>query len=71
MITVQGCDIQSINLENTALSLYDLVILATDHSSIDYVQLVEQATAILDTRGITRKPPDAQSTLYRSKITLL
>lgn len=71
VITIEGHQMQSIDLENTTLSQYDLVIIATDHSAVDYAQLVDQSTAILDTRGITRKLPDAQSASYQSKITLL
>lgn len=71
MITIEEHQMQSVDLGNKTLSQYDLVIIATDHSTVDYVQLVDQSTAILDTRGITRNLPDAQSTSYQSKITLL
>lgn len=71
IITIEGHQMQSVDFGNTTLSQYDLVIIATDHSAVDYAHLVEQSTAILDTRGITRKLSDAQSTSYQSKITLL
>lgn len=70
-ISIQEQEMHSVDIENTALSLYDLVIIGTDHSTIDYGQLVEQATAILDTRGVTRKLSGKQAALCLSKVTLL
>ncbi|NJM67061.1 MAG: nucleotide sugar dehydrogenase [Acaryochloris sp. RU_4_1] len=71
VIKVQGQEMHSINLETVAIHQYDLVIIATDHSTIDYTQLVEQSKAVLDTRGVTRQLPDAQDTTFQSKVTLL
>ena len=45
----------SIELTEETISNFDLVIITTDHTEIDYVNLVEQANAVLDTRGVTRK----------------
>jgi len=33
----------------------DLVIIATEHSNVDYAFVVANARAVLDTRGVTRK----------------
>lgn len=33
---------------------YDAVVITTDHSSVDYATLVEQAALIIDTRDVTR-----------------
>jgi UDP-N-acetyl-D-glucosamine dehydrogenase len=53
-ITVDGYPFSSISLTNEALSGPELVIIATDHSQIDYENVIQQARAILDTRGVTR-----------------
>ncbi|MEG3436215.1 nucleotide sugar dehydrogenase [Pannus brasiliensis CCIBt3594] len=44
----------SIPLTDEAIREADLVVITTDHSHIDYRNVVEQAKAVLDTRGITR-----------------
>lgn len=53
-INIHGQVFQSIPLTNEAISSADLVLIATDHSDIDYVNLINNAKAVLDTRGITR-----------------
>lgn len=53
-INIYGQVFQSIPLTNEAISSADLVLIATDHSDIDYVNLINNAKALLDTRGITR-----------------
>lgn len=47
--------LRSSPLDDATLSAADLVIIATDHSNVDYDDLVERAQAVLDTRGVTRK----------------
>lgn len=44
----------SVDLTDEMIGTVDLVIITTEHSQIDYVNLVAQARAVLDTRGITR-----------------
>jgi UDP-N-acetyl-D-glucosamine dehydrogenase len=44
----------SIELTDDVLVNYDLVIITTDHSHVDYAAVVEKSNAVLDTRGITR-----------------
>jgi len=65
-INVNGRDLTSIELTPAELRDYDLVIIATDHTDIDYDLLVQESTALLDTRGVTRK-----SHAGNSKVTLL
>lgn len=48
------------------LASSDLVIILTDHSSIDYEWVVAHAPRVLDTRGVTRKVKS-----HREKVTLL
>lgn len=45
----------SVPLDPRALSSYDAVIIATDHSSYDYVGIVDAAKLIVDTRNATRR----------------
>jgi UDP-N-acetyl-D-glucosamine dehydrogenase len=65
-IQVFGKNFYSVDLTDETISAADLVIIATDHSQIDYVNLVQQAKAVLDTRGITR-----HLNCDREKVTLL
>ncbi|MBU7583440.1 MAG: nucleotide sugar dehydrogenase [Nostoc sp. TH1S01] len=53
-IEVQGQSFSSLPLTDENIAAADLVIIATDHSQVDYVNLVAKAKAVLDTRGITR-----------------
>lgn len=65
-IQVDKKTLNSIELTSQALAQADLVIIATDHSCIDFLQVIQYSKAVLDTRGITRKIDYGQS-----KITLL
>jgi UDP-N-acetyl-D-glucosamine dehydrogenase len=53
-INIHGQMFHSVPLTDEAIASADLVIIATDHNGIDYVNLVVKAKAVLDTRGITR-----------------
>lgn len=70
-ITVQGQTMKSVSCDGAVIGQYDLVIIATDHTTIDYAQLVVQARAVLDTRGVTRRLPNAQDPEFESKVMLL
>jgi UDP-N-acetyl-D-glucosamine dehydrogenase len=65
-IRVLGQQLSSVELTDETVANADLVIIATDHSQVDYRRLVQQAKAVLDTRGTTR-----HLTEYRHKVTLL
>ncbi len=54
---IEICDrsFYSIELTDAKIAEADLVIIATDHSNVNYLNIVEKAEAVLDTRGITRK----------------
>jgi UDP-N-acetyl-D-glucosamine dehydrogenase len=65
-IEVDGHALTSAPLGPESLASHDLVIIATDHSAVDYGMVLEQARAVLDTRGATRhQHPD------HPKVTLL
>lgn len=54
-IEVANRSLSSVELNQETLPQYDLVVIATDHSDIDYVALLDASKAVLDTRGVTRK----------------
>lgn len=56
----------SSELTEKAIQEADLVIITTDHSNIDYTNVIQQANAVFDTRGITR-----HLTCDQQKVTLL
>ncbi len=53
-ITIAGKTFESMTLTPETISKFDLVIITTDHTEINYISIVEQAKAVLDTRGVTR-----------------
>ena len=53
-ISIAGQDFSSVELTDISIAVADLVLITTDHSQIDYVYVVENAQAVLDTRGVTR-----------------
>lgn len=65
-ISVANQVFDSVPLTDAEIANADLVLIATDHSGIDYKHLVENAQAVLDTRGATRK-----LACDRTKVTLL
>ena len=44
----------STELTPECLSAADCVVIATDHSSYDYQYIVDNASVVFDTRGVTR-----------------
>lgn len=62
----KGHSYTSVPCDAATLASYDLVVIATDHSSIDYAGLVANSKHVLDTRNATKR-----ITSNREKITLL
>lgn len=62
---LNGHSLESVELTDDAIASADLVIITTEHSSVDFSQVLLQARAILDTRGVTRhlSDPDHKVTL--------
>lgn len=50
----RGTSASSIELTDTVLTEYDLVIITTDHSGVDYAKIVAKARLVLDTRNATK-----------------
>jgi UDP-N-acetyl-D-glucosamine dehydrogenase len=48
----------SIALDPATVASFDAVLLATDHTRVDYDMVVEHARLVIDTRGIYRTPRD-------------
>ena len=46
---------KSVPLSPATLGTYDAVIIATDHSSYDYAQIVDSSRLVIDTRNATRR----------------
>lgn len=53
-ISIAGQDFSSVELTDISIAVADLILITTDHTQIDYVYVVENAQAVLDTRGVTR-----------------
>ena len=47
-------DMKSVPLTDEALASYDAVMILTDHSSIDYVRVVQKSNLVVDTRNATK-----------------
>ncbi|MDG2989525.1 nucleotide sugar dehydrogenase [Candidatus Synechococcus calcipolaris G9] len=65
-IHLKGQILRSVEFTAAAIAQANLVLIATDHSQVDYGFVIYHAQAILDTRGVTRRLPDADQ-----KVTLL
>lgn len=65
-VTIDGRPLTSTDLTPRNVGEADLVIIATDHTNVDYDHLVEHANHVLDTRGITRHTHP-----HHPKVTLL
>ena len=52
-----GCPFarESVPLDGDAVARYDAVLILTDHSEIDYADVVRRAQCVVDTRNATRK----------------
>jgi UDP-N-acetyl-D-glucosamine dehydrogenase len=53
-IQVPAGDMKSVELTAECLASTDCVVIATDHSSYDFEQIIAQANLVFDTRGATR-----------------
>jgi len=51
-----GPELKSQPLTNKTITAQDALLIITDHSSVDYNLIAQQAKLIIDTRGVYRKP---------------
>lgn len=49
----EGLDLESIELSSEVLAGNDIVLIVTDHTDIDYAQVIEHARIVVDTRNVT------------------
>ena len=53
-ITVGGEKLASVTLDDKCLAAADCVVIATDHSSYDYRDIISKSKLVFDTRGVTK-----------------
>jgi UDP-N-acetyl-D-glucosamine dehydrogenase len=58
-------NMKSVSLKPETIAAYDVVVIATDHSSYDYASIVDAAKLVVDTRNATRRV-----SRHRNKIVL-
>jgi nucleotide sugar dehydrogenase len=58
---ISSSRIESVDLDEAAVHWADVVIIATDHSAIDYHWLVHTASLIVDTRNATKLVPGREA----------
>jgi UDP-N-acetyl-D-glucosamine dehydrogenase len=64
-LNVEGRIWKSVELLDEELRAADLVVILTDHSSIDYDRVVQQAARVYDTRNATRAVRDGREKIRR------
>jgi UDP-N-acetyl-D-glucosamine dehydrogenase len=55
---IQGLPLRSVPLTDAALEAADVVLVVTDHSTVDYARVAEKARLVVDTRGVMRQAGD-------------
>jgi UDP-N-acetyl-D-glucosamine dehydrogenase len=58
--------LQSVALTPQEIREYDGVIISTDHSSIDYEELVENAQLVIDTRNATKNVANGRQNIVKA-----
>ncbi|MGH2668866.1 MAG: nucleotide sugar dehydrogenase, partial [bacterium] len=64
-LEVAGRTLASVPLDDQRLAAADCVIIATDHSSVDYKRVVDLAPLVVDTRNVTRAVAPYRDTIVR------
>lgn len=54
---LEGLPLRSVELSNAVLREADAVVVVTDHSSVDYGRVAENARLVVDSRGVMRNYP--------------
>jgi UDP-N-acetyl-D-glucosamine dehydrogenase len=53
--SIRGLPMLSVPLTPDIVGVADVVLIITDHSNVDYQMVVDNAKAVVDTRGVTRR----------------
>jgi UDP-N-acetyl-D-glucosamine dehydrogenase len=53
---IRGLPMRSVPLDDAVLEASDMVVVLTDHSSVDYARVARRARLVVDTRGVMREP---------------
>jgi UDP-N-acetyl-D-glucosamine dehydrogenase len=64
-IRVGDKSMRSVELTDSEIESADLVLIATDHSTVDYQRIADLATRILDTRNAAKAVTDSRSVIVR------
>lgn len=64
-LTLVGIDLESVPLDAKALAAADAVIIATDHTRVDYADVIAKAGLVFDTRNATKGLPDPDGKVVR------
>ena len=59
-------DMKSVPLSPKGLASYDAVLILTDHTTIDYGQVVENAQVVVDTRNATKSVGQGREKIYKA-----
>lgn len=57
---------KSVNLIPKTIKKYDAILISTDHSSIDYNELVKHAQLIIDTRNATKNVKQGRKKIFKA-----
>jgi UDP-N-acetyl-D-glucosamine dehydrogenase len=58
--------LRSVELTEQTLGQFDLVLIATDHTNVDYQWIVDHARLVVDTRNATRAASRGREKIYRA-----
>ena len=60
------CGMESVDLTPVVIKSYDAVLISTDHSSIDYDELVKHAQLVVDTRNATKNVKEGRGKIFKA-----
>jgi UDP-N-acetyl-D-glucosamine dehydrogenase len=58
---IKGLPLFSVPLDQARLEEADVVVIVTDHTTVDYQQVADHAKAVVDTRGVMRRVPSPRA----------
>lgn len=58
--------LKSVDLTPESIAKYDVILIATDHSQIDYIDLVKHARFVVDTRNATKNVTEGREKIFKA-----